>query len=83
MTQTNDARRAAGAAGLGKLSFPGENDNQVYPKSGRDQAKNTVIDAPHRFRRAPGKAQPGPDSPNWGECGRLAIWAEPVICVKS
>jgi hypothetical protein len=48
------------AAGLGKLSFPGGNDDRVYPtKSALNQAEDTVIDATRQFRRAQARRRPG------------------------
>jgi hypothetical protein len=58
MAPSNETRQF-GAAGLGKLSFPGGNDNRVYPtKSALNQAENTVIDAARQFRGAQARRRP-------------------------
>jgi len=44
MSQSNETRRAGGAAGLGKLSFPGGIDNRRYP------TKNTAVQEQSKAR---------------------------------
>jgi hypothetical protein len=53
MAPSNETRQL-GAAGLGKLSFPGGNDNRVYPP----KSALTVIDAAHQFRRPQARRHP-------------------------
>ena len=44
MSQSNETRRAGGAAGLGRLSFPGGIDNRQYP------TKNTAVQEQSKAR---------------------------------